>query len=54
MNYLRIFRSSLLWSAIVARHLAKAMRHVGCRKFFLHGEHSSYFEVYTSDLTVSM
>jgi hypothetical protein len=39
---------------IVARQLAKAMRHVRCQRFFLHGQHSSYFVVYTSDLTISM
>ena len=30
------------------------MRHVRCQRFFLHGRHSSYSEVYTSDLTISM
>ena len=39
---------------LVTKQLAKAMRHVRCQRFFLHGQHSSYFEVYTSDLTISM
>jgi hypothetical protein len=39
---------------IVAKQLAKAMRDVRCQRFFLHGQHSGYFEVYTSDLTISM
>jgi hypothetical protein len=39
---------------IVAKHLAEAMRHVRCQRFFLHGQHSGYLEVYTSDLTISM
>jgi hypothetical protein len=30
------------------------MRHVRRQRFFLHGHHLGYFEVYTLDLTISM
>ena len=39
---------------LVAKQLAKAMRQVRCQRFFLYGQHSSYIEVYTSDLTISI
>jgi hypothetical protein len=36
----------------VARQLAKSMRDTRCQRFFLHGQHSSYFEVFSPDLPI--
>jgi hypothetical protein len=46
--------SGVTQKEIVTKQLAKAMRHVRCQRSFLHGQHSSCFEVYTPDLTISV
>jgi hypothetical protein len=38
---------------ISAKHLAKFMRDARCQQFFLHAQHSSYFEVFSPDMPIS-